>query len=466
MIRDADADGAPFNRVLARDRGCERGSSADRREDRYRAGPAGGVSRLRLARSQLHPKRQIPTIKAAAASKAARIASGLGVLGPPFPGGPAVGPARAVAVAATASSSSARAVPVAAAAVSISGGNVGVPAGPVGGPEEEASAVEVAAGAVVPALGGVGDVEAEVGLEIAVAVRVGVLVEVAGVTGVGEGPGVGVREAVGVRDGVGLGPGVAVEVRVGVLDGVRVAVGVKVRVGVLVGVRVGVLVALEIEVAEGTGVFVAGGAVTVKVPAKRVRGIVFGTESAAVALARPSVLRPTLALLLTLKVMFATTPSDIGVVLIAAMTSTSLPGDGTLQPMDLPAAWAAAPMVTAKPLHPPLATVRRVLSKVRSKLMMTTSAPGSEARETVTPTPVVPGSPELGATATERVAPGASAPAPDCGQITPTRRPIVRRARNRKSAGLRETLAGDRSSRARLSSRRSVAFMSLRSVEA
>ena len=437
-----------------------REAAADRREDRYGAGPAGGVIRLRLALSLLHPRRPIPTTKATAARMAAKMASRPGVLGAPFPGGPAVSPAKAVAVAATASSSSASAVPVATAAVSISGGNVGAPAGPVGEPVGDTTAVEVAA------VGGVGEVEVEVGLAIAVVVRVGVFVEVAGVTGVSEGPGVDVREAVGVRDGVGLGPGVEVSVRVGVLDGVRVAVGVKVRVGVLVGVRVGVLVALEIKVAEGTGVFVAGGAVTVKVPPKRVRGIVFAAESAAVALVRPSVLGPTLALPLTLKAMFATAPSDIGVVLIPAMTSTSLPGDATLQPIDLPAAWAAAPMVTAKPLHPPLATVRRVLSKVRSKLVLTTAAPGSEARETVTLTPVVPGSPELGATATERVAPGACAPAPDCGQIKTTRRAIVTRARRRKSAGPRGTSAGGPSVRAILGSRRSVAFMSLRSVEA
>jgi len=164
------------------------GAAAGRREDHYGAGPAGGVIRVRLARSQLNPRRQIPTTKAVAAKKAAKMAIGPVMLGPPLPGGRAVGSAKAVAVPATASSSSARAVPVAAAAVSISGGKVGVPAGPLGEPEGEAETVELAAAAVALAVDAVGEVATAVGLETTVAVRVGVFVEVAGVTGVGEGP--------------------------------------------------------------------------------------------------------------------------------------------------------------------------------------------------------------------------------------------------------------------------------------
>src|SRR3990172_1422939 len=282
------------------------GAAADRREDRYGAGPAGGVIRLRLALSLLHPRRQIPTTKAAAARMAAKMASGPGVLGGQFPGGPAFSPAKAVAVAATASSSSASAVPVAAAAVSISGGKVGAPAGPGGEPEGGITAVEGSA------VGGVGEVVVEVGLAIAVAVRVGVFVEVAGVTGVGEGPGVDVREAVGVRDGVGLGPGVEVSVRVGVLDGVRVAVGVKVRVGVFVSVRVGVFVAEARGVLVAGEVAVAGGAVTVKVPSFKVSGIELADGSEATALGCKSRgLEPGAAPMLTLKETVAIVPSGI-----------------------------------------------------------------------------------------------------------------------------------------------------------
>jgi len=310
---------------------------------------------LRLALSQLHPRRQIPTTKVAAARMAARMASGPGVLGAPFPGGPAVRPAKAVAVAATASSSSASAVPVATAAVSISGGNVGAPAGPVGEPEGDTTAVEVAA------VGGVGEVEVEVGLAIAVAVRVGVLVEVAGVTGVGEGPGVDVREAVGVRDGVGLGPGVEVSVRVGVLDGVRVALAVELGPTVLVGVRVTVLVAVDVGVAVGREVFVAGGVVTVKVPGEVETGTPSGGGLALAALTfprdRPEV--PEAAPASTLKMMLATGPSGITSLLIPATITRMVLADCGDQETLFPALDAADPMVT-------LLTDRRVLSKVRS----------------------------------------------------------------------------------------------------
>jgi len=337
------------------------GAAADRREDLYGAGPAGGVIRLRLALSQLHPRRQIPTTKAAAARMAARMASGPGVLGAPFPGGPAVGRAKAVAVAATATSSSASAVPVAAAAVSISGGNVGSPVGPVGEPEGETTAVEVAAGAVALAVDGVGEVATEVGLAIAVAVRVGVLVEVAGVTGVGEGPGVDVREAVGVRDGVGLGPGLEVSVRVGVLDGVRVALGVELGPTVLVGVRVTVLVAVAVGVAVGREVFVAVGAVTVKVPGEVATGTPSGgrVALAAVALLRDKAEDPEVAPTSTLKTMFATGPSGITLLFIATMSTPIVPADCIHQVTCFPALDAADPIVT-------LLTDRRELSKVRS----------------------------------------------------------------------------------------------------
>ena len=346
---------------------------------------------MRLALSQLHPRRQIPTTKAAAARMAAKMASGPGVLGAPFPGGPTVGPARAVAVAATASSSLASAVPVAAAAVSISGGNVGVPAGPIGEREGEATAVEVVA------VGGVGEVGVEVGLVRAVAVRVAVLVAVAGVTRVGEGPGVGVREAVGVREGVGLGPGVEVDVRVGVLDGVRVALGVELGPTVLVGVRVAVLVAVDVGVAVGREVFVAGGAVTVKVPLLRARGTGFANGSEAMALASDRLDAPGEAPPLTLKETVASVPSGIGKT-PPWMTMRSVPAEGCEELNDFPADEAPLPRLT-----PP--TVSRLLSNAISKLMADTSAPFCEVSETATPIPVAPGAPE--AEPTERIALGA-----------------------------------------------------------
>ena len=355
---------------------------------------------MRLALSLLHPRRQIPTTKAAAARMAAKMASGPGALGAPFPGGPAFSPAKAVAVAATASSSSASAVPVAAAAVSISGGKVGAPAGPVGEPEGDITAVEVSA------VGGVCEAEVEVGLAIAVAVRVGVFVEVAGVTGVGEGPGVDVREAVGVRDGVGLGPGVEVSVRVGVLDGVRVAVGVKVRVGVFVSVRVGVFVAEARAVLVAGEVAVAGGAVTVKVPIEVETGTPSGggLALAALTLLRDKTEDPEGAPTSTLKMTSATGPSGITSLLNPATITRMVPAACGDQDTVFPALDAADPIVT-------LLTERRELSKSRSNWRDATWAPPDEASRTEIAIPVCPGLPEP--LSTEKLASGACAMAID-----------------------------------------------------
>jgi hypothetical protein len=295
---------------------------------------------------------------------------------------------------------------------------------------------------------GDGESEAEVELDSAVIVRVGVREAVAGVTGVDEGLGVGVREAVG------LGPGVEVDVRVGVTDGVRVTVGDGVRVGVLVEVRVDVAEAVAMGVLVAGEVTVAGGAVTVKVPLLRTRGTGFADGSAAMALARPRLDAPGEAPGFTLKETVASVPSGIART-PPWMTMRKVPAEGCDELKDFPADEAPPPRLTSP-------TVSRLLSNPISKLMADTSAPFCEVSDTATPTPVAPGAPE--AEPTERAALGACAPAPDCGETMPMRRPIARRARMRMAVLPCERLARDRPGRAR-PSHWSVIMRSPRSIE-
>jgi len=240
-------------------------------------------------------------------------------------GGGAADVASAVAVLATASSNSARAVPVEAAAVSISGGIVAVP------PISDGKAVAVFAGpvtVVVPDGEPIGE-GAKVEDAAAVEVLFGVppvLATVAGVMGVEDGP------SVLVLDGVALGPGAVVDVRVAVLEGVRVAVRVAVRVGVRVDVFVGegpvVLVAEPTGVSVTLGVADGGGGSTVNEPGPRVSGTAIPSGSLAAVLTSPRLNEPAVALGKTLNTTEAMPPLGIAVWLRPKMMTRTRSPEG------------------------------------------------------------------------------------------------------------------------------------------
>jgi hypothetical protein len=199
-----------------------------------------------------------------------------------FPADSCSGVAWAVPVAAIAASSWASAVPVAAAASSIGSG----PA-----PLMSASGVGVAVGLGPGVSLGVG-----VSLPVSVAVTVGVAL------------GGLVFVIVGVLVG---GPGVLVMLGVSVRVGVRVIVGVFVIVDVSVTVGVFVMVAVEVLVGVSVGVFVAGGARTVKVPLFTTLEIELASGSEQTTLLKVSGEVPAVAELFTLKVALAIIPFGI-----------------------------------------------------------------------------------------------------------------------------------------------------------
>ena len=212
-------------------------------------------------------------------------------------------------------------MPVEAAAVSISGGIVAVP------PISDGNAVAVSTGpvtVVVPdgeLIGEDSKVEDAGAVEVPFGVPP-VLATVAGVMGVEDGP------RVLVLDGVALGPGAGVDVRVAVLEGVRVAVRVAVRVDVFGGEGPVVLVAEPTGVSVTLGVADGGGASTVNEPGSRVSGTEIPSGSLAAVLASPRLNDPAVALDKTLNATEAMLPPGIAVWLRPKMMTRTRSPEG------------------------------------------------------------------------------------------------------------------------------------------
>jgi len=119
-----------------------------------------------------------------------------------------------------------------------------------------------------------------------------------------------------------------------------------VRVGVFVFAGTGVSEGTVVFVGGVTGVFVAGGAMTVRVPFDRLNGIDVPSGSVAAAFPRDKVEGPALAFDLIVNVMLATVPFEIAAWLKPNMMTRTLLGDGVDQERNLPAEDAVEPIDT------------------------------------------------------------------------------------------------------------------------